>query len=217
VIDRHLISLAVALQHIDEDVPNLQMWGRRAASVLAAGGRLFACGAGTSAQQARHLITELAGPEDDRPPLPVAALTSISDVHNVCQPGDVMLCISATGVDEGVAAAAAAAGERGVTTWALTGSAPNAVAAACAEAVCVNAAVTTTVEEVQLAATHIFCAALNSAVRDAVRAGQQSPGQQCRAIRAGRPAARYPAACLPRPGSLSRRRGKRRPGTGKGT
>jgi D-sedoheptulose 7-phosphate isomerase len=87
-----------------------------------------------------------------------------------------MLCLSATGLDEGIAAAAAAAGEVGVTTWGLTGPAPNAVAAACAEAVCVDAAVTTTVEEVQLAATHIFCAALNSAVRDAIRAGHRLPG-----------------------------------------
>lgn len=171
MIDRHLISLAVALQHIDDDVPNLQIWGRTAASLLAAGGRLFICGAGTSAQQARHLVTELAGPEDDRPPLPVATLSAHSDVRDVCRPGDAMLCLSATGTDEGVASAAATAGELGVTTWALTGPAPNAVASACAEAVCVNVAVTTTVEEVQLAATHIFCAALSSAVRDAVRAG----------------------------------------------
>ena len=169
MIDRHLISLAIALQHIDHDVPNLQIWGRAAASALAAGGRLYACGTGTSAQQARHLVAELAGPEDDRPPLPVATLSTVSHVHDVCQPGDVMLCLSATGADEGVAAAAAEAGELGVTTWGLTGPAPNAVAAACAEAVCVDAAATTTVEEVQLAAAHIFSAALNSAVRDLVR------------------------------------------------
>jgi D-sedoheptulose 7-phosphate isomerase len=176
VIDRHLISLAIALQHIDDDVPSLQIWGRTAASVLATGGRLFACGSGTSAQQARHLVTELAGPEDDRPPLPVATLSTRAEVRTNCQHGDVMLCLSATGMDEGIAAAAAAAADLGVTTWALTGPAPNAVAAACAEAVCVDAAVTTTVEEVQLAAAHIFCAALNSAVRDAIRAGQRLPG-----------------------------------------
>ncbi|HUB38392.1 MAG TPA: phosphoheptose isomerase [Streptosporangiaceae bacterium] len=188
MIDRHLISLAIALQHMDQDVPNLQIWGRAAASALAAGGRLFACGAGASAQQARHVVTELAGPEDDRPPLPVGTLSTVSHVHNVCQSGDVMLCLSATGVDEGVAAAATAAGELGVTTWGLTGPAPNDVAAACAEAVCVDAPATTTVEEVQLAATHIFCAALNCAIRDAVRAGQQLPGSQP-AARSGRPAA----------------------------
>jgi D-sedoheptulose 7-phosphate isomerase len=172
VIDRHLISLAIALQHIDDDVPKLQAWGRSAASVLTAGGRFLACGAGASAQQARHLVTELAGPEDDRPALAVATLPVGSDVYNDCGPGDVLLCLSATAADEGIAAAASAAGELGVTTWALTGPAPNAVAAACAEAVCVDAAVPTTVEEVHLAAIHILCAALDSAVRDAVRAGQ---------------------------------------------
>ena len=176
MIDRHLISLAIALQRIDDDVPKLQAWGRSAASVLTAGGRLLACGAGASAQQARHLVTELAGPEDDRPALAVATLSVGSDMHNDCRPGDVLLCLSATGADERVADAASAASELGVTTWALTGPAPNAVAAACTEAVCVDAAVPTTVEEVHLAAIHILCAALDSAVRDAVRAGQRLPG-----------------------------------------
>jgi D-sedoheptulose 7-phosphate isomerase len=129
VIDRHLISLAIALQHIDDDVPKLQAWGRAAASELAAGGRLFACGAGTSAHQARHLVSELASPKDERPPLAVAALSVRSGAHNDCQPGDVVLYLPATETDEGIAAAAVEAGELGVTSWALTGPAPNALAA----------------------------------------------------------------------------------------
>lgn len=173
MIDRHLISLAIALQHIDDEVPKLQGWGRSAASVLAMGGRILACGAGASAQQTRHLVTELAGADDDRPALAVATLSAGSDVHDNCQPGDIVLCLSPTGADEAIAAAATAAGKLGATTWALTGPEPNVVAAACAEAICVDAAVPTTVEEVRLAAIHILCAALNSAVRDAVRAGQQ--------------------------------------------
>jgi hypothetical protein len=28
VIDRHLITLAIALQDVDDDVPKLQAWGR---------------------------------------------------------------------------------------------------------------------------------------------------------------------------------------------
>ena len=189
MIDRHLISLAMALQHIDDDVPKLQAWGRTAASELAAGGRLFACGAGTSAQQARHLVSELASPEDERPPLAAATLSVGSGVRNDCQPGDVVLCLSAAEADDRIAAAAAEAGELGVTSWALTGPAPNALAAACAGAVCVGAAVTSTVEEVHLAAIHILGAALNSAVRDAIRAGQAWPLQPYRAVRSGRPAA----------------------------
>jgi D-sedoheptulose 7-phosphate isomerase len=189
VIDRHLISLAIALQHIDDDVPKLQAWGRAAAEELAAGGRLFACGTGTSAQQARHLVSELASPEDERPPLAAATLPVSSGAHNDCQPGDVVLYLSATEADEGIAAAAAEAGEQGATSWALTGPAPNALAAACTEAVCVGAAVTSTVEEVHLAAIHILGAALNSAVRDAIRAGQAWPIRPCPAVRSGRPAA----------------------------
>jgi D-sedoheptulose 7-phosphate isomerase len=182
VIDRHLITLAIALQDVDDEVPKLQSWGRNAASILAAGGQLFACAAGTGAQQARHLVTELNGREDERPPLAVATLPARSDVRSHCQPGDVVLCLSATGADDEIAAAAVAAGEMGVTTWALTGPAPNAVAAACAEAICVDAAVTSTVEEVHLAAIHILCAALNSAVRDAVRAGHPLPRRPSSAL-----------------------------------
>jgi phosphoheptose isomerase len=91
VIDRHLISLAIALQHIDDDVPRLQAWGQSAASALIAGGRLFACGSGNSAQQARHLVSELAHPEDDRPPLAVATLPARSDGHDDYQPRDIVL------------------------------------------------------------------------------------------------------------------------------
>ena len=189
MIDRHLISLAIALQHIDEDVPLLQAWGQTAASKLAAGGRLFACGAGTSAQQARHLVSELASPEDERPPLAAATLPVSSGAHNDCQPTDVVLYLSATEADERIAAAAAEACEQKAKTWALTGPAPNALATACAEAVCVGAAVTSTVEEVHLAAIHILGAALNSAVRDAIRAGQSWPIRPCRAVQSGRPAA----------------------------
>jgi len=189
VIDRHLISLAIALQHIDEDVPKLQAWGRFAASTMAAGGRLLACGVDTSVQQARHLVAELASPEDERPPLAVATISVGSDAHDDCQPTDVVLWLSATGADKGIAAAAIAARDRGATSWALTGPAPNGLAAACADAVCVGAAVASTVEEVQLAAIHIFAAALNSAVRDAIRAGRRWPLQPCQAVRSNEPAA----------------------------
>lgn len=189
MIDRHLITLAIALQDVDDDVPKLQAWGQTAGSIMAAGGRLFACGAGTGAQQARHLVTELSGREDDRPPLAASTLSARSDVHSDCQPGDAMLCLSATGSDKEIAAVAAPAGEMGVTTWALTGPAPNAVAASCAEVICVDAAVTSTVEEVHLAAIHILCAALDSTVRDAVRSGQPLPTQQSSADQSGRTAA----------------------------
>lgn len=181
MIDRHLISLAIALQHIDEDVPKLQAWGRTAASRLEAGGRLLACGTGTSVQQARHLVSELASREDERPPLAVATISVRPDAFIDCQPGDVVLWLAATGADDGIAAAAAAARDRGAISWGLTGPAPNALAAACADAVCVGASVTSTVEEVHLAAIHILGAALSSAVRDAIRAGQPWPQQPCRA------------------------------------
>jgi D-sedoheptulose 7-phosphate isomerase len=130
VIDRHLISLAIALQHIDNDVPRLQAWGQKAASVLIAGGRLFTYGSGNSAQQARHLVSELAHTEDDRPPLAVATLPACLDDDDDCQSGDIAICLSTPEIDGRVASVATAAREAGMTSWAITGPAPNAVAAA---------------------------------------------------------------------------------------
>ena len=45
-------------------------------------------------------------------------------------------------------------------TWALTGAAPNPLAAACDEAVCIAAARTSTVQEAHLVAVHLLCEAV---------------------------------------------------------
>jgi D-sedoheptulose 7-phosphate isomerase len=188
MINHHLNSLAVALQAVDAQAPRLQRWGSTAASALLAGGRLLACGTGGSQTQVQHLVGTLARPENDRPALAVLALPAPSapgsqstgsdqggpdlrrQVRKLGRPGDILLCVCATGDSDDLADSARAATEVGMTTWALTGPGPNQVAGACADALAVSASAVSTAEEVHLAAIHIFCAAVNSAVRDSVRA-----------------------------------------------
>ena len=63
-----------------------------------------------------------------------------------------------------VLAAVAAARAAGLTTWALTGAAPNPLAARVDDAVCVPATATATVQEVHQVVVHLVCAAVDVAV-----------------------------------------------------
>jgi D-sedoheptulose 7-phosphate isomerase len=185
VIDSHLALLEAAIRRFEPAVPRLEAWGRVAAGVLVAGGRLLACGNGGSAEQAQHLTAELVGRyQDDRPAfaaLPLhadlAALTAIGNdygpeevfarqVRAHGRPGDLLICLSSSGCSPNVVAAAKAAAQAGMTGWALTGPGPNPLAGMCREAIMVDAAATCTVQEVHLAAIHILCAAVDRAVRD---------------------------------------------------
>ena len=75
--------------------------------------------------------------------------------------GDVLVCLSTSGTSGNVLAAAKAAHEIGVRTWALTGPAPNPLAALCDESICVEAPTVATVQEMHLALIHVLCAALD--------------------------------------------------------
>jgi D-sedoheptulose 7-phosphate isomerase len=176
----HLAALELALRRFDAQAARVEEWGRRLACVLEAGGRLLACGNGGSAEQAQHLTAELVGRyEDDRPPyaaIPLhadlPALTAIvndygSDemfarqVRAHGRPGDVLIGLSTSGGSRNVIAAAEAAEEIGMRTWALTGPGPNPLAGVCADAVTVDAPCTATVQEIHLAAIHMLCAAVD--------------------------------------------------------
>jgi D-sedoheptulose 7-phosphate isomerase len=86
------------------------------------------------------------------------------------RPGDLLVCLSTSGRSPNVIAAAEAAAAIGMTAWALTGPGPNPLADACADAITVDALMTSTVQEVHLAAIHIMCAAVDAAVRDGIAA-----------------------------------------------
>jgi len=183
----HLARLGETLIAFEPQVPRLEAWGRRAAQVLIAGGRLLACGNGGSAEQAQHLTTELVGRyQDERQPLAalplthdMTAVTAIGNDYGASQvfarqvrahgrPGDLLVCLSTSGRSPNVIAAARAAAAIGMTAWALTGPGPNLVADACADAITVDTPATSTVQEVHLAAIHIMCAAVDAAVRDGI-------------------------------------------------
>jgi D-sedoheptulose 7-phosphate isomerase len=144
---------------------------------------LLACGNGGSAAEAQHLTGELVGRfrYDRRPFSAIAlhadtsALTAIGNdygghesfarqVFAHGRPGDVLIALSTSGTSRNVVTAAKAAHEVGMTAWALTGPAPNTLAAVCDDAIAVQAPNPATVQEVHLAVVHAVCAALDEAL-----------------------------------------------------
>ena len=179
----HLAALRRPLDELEASVDRLDAWGRHLAGVLSAGGRLLAVGNGGSAAQAQHLTSELVGRyRDERRPFSALALhaetSSVTAITNDYpaeelfarqvrahgRTGDVLVSLSTSGRSPNVLAAAAAARECGLTTWALTGRAPNPLVDACDDAVVVDAPYTATVQEVHQVVVHLLCAAVDVAV-----------------------------------------------------
>lgn len=180
MIHTHLQALAEAVDRIGPEASRLTLWGRQLADVLTGGGRLLACGNGGSAAEAQHLTAELVGRfRDERMPLSAialhadtSALTAIGNDYGLDEvfargvrahgrPGDVLISLSTSGTSSNVLAAVKAAHEGGLTTWALTGPAPNPLAAMCSDAVCVDAGSTATVQEIHLLLVHALCIAVD--------------------------------------------------------
>ncbi|MBC3192306.1 SIS domain-containing protein [Pseudonocardia sp. C8] len=185
-----------ALTGVRRDLPTVRAWGGHLARRLSDGGRLLACGNGGSAAEAQHLTGELVGRfRFDRRPLSAIALhadtsstTAIGNdygadevfarqVYAHARPGDVLVLLSTSGSSPNVVAAAKAAPEVGATAWALTGPAPNPLAALCDDAVTVDAALTSTVQELHLFLVHALCAAIDDALGvGAARCGSAGEG-----------------------------------------
>ena len=175
----HIQALATALPLLDTD--RLQAWGRALADRLPAGGRLLVAGNGGSAAEAQHLTSELVGRfRAERAPLSAIALhadsSSVTAIVNDYgaeevfarqvrahgRPGDVLLLLSSSGSSPNVLAAARAGRELALDVWALSGPAPNPLAEASDQAVCVDAEQVATVQECHLVAVHVLCAALDT-------------------------------------------------------
>jgi D-sedoheptulose 7-phosphate isomerase len=188
MISYQLTRLAVALQDFDPAAPRLQAWGNTAARVLTTGGRLLACAAdGGSHELARHLVAELRRSSgDDRPALEAAVVHAGAEdqargphgsgrslaeqVRSRGRPGDILICISAASPAGEILDAARTGTACGLTTWALTGPASDLLAAASSDVISVGAEDARLVEEIHLVAIHVFCAAVDSCVRDHLRA-----------------------------------------------
>jgi len=177
----HLAALRETLTSLAAEAARVEAWGRDLADVLERGGRLLAAGNGGSAAEAQHLTAELVGRFlDERRPLSAialhadtSALTAITNDYGPAEafargvrahgrPGDVLVLLSTSGSSENVLAAAEAGSELGLRTWALTGPAPNPLAASCDEAICVGAPSTATVQEAHLVLVHLLCAAVDA-------------------------------------------------------
>lgn len=181
--DTHLTDLIDTLSDLETAL--LRRWGVHLALVLAAGGKLLVAGNGGSAAQAQHLAAELVGRfRSERSPLPVLALTSdISTITAIGndygfdevfarqviahgRAGDVLLALSASGRSANVLAAVSAAASIGMTTWALTGRAPNPLAQSAAEHLSIPSDMVTTIQECHLVAIHMLCEAIENALSE---------------------------------------------------
>ena len=180
MIETHFDALREAVAETSVEAPRLVQWGRHLAATLSGGGRLLACGNGGSAAEAQHLTAELVGRfRDERIPLSAialhadtSALTAIVNDYGDLEmfargvrahgrPGDVLVALSTSGTSPNVVAAVKAAHEVGMVAWALTGPAPNTLAAVCDDAICVHAETTATVQEIHLVLVHALCLAVD--------------------------------------------------------
>jgi D-sedoheptulose 7-phosphate isomerase len=180
--EAHLDRLADAIDLMRAETPRLIRWGEHLARVLVGGGRLLVAGNGGSAAEAQHLTAELVGKmREDRMALSALALSaetsSVTAIGNDYgyervfarqveahgRPGDVLVLLSTSGRSPNLIAAAEAARERQVTSWALTGSLPNPLAMRCDDALALPAD-SPTVQELQLVAVHVLCGQVDAAL-----------------------------------------------------
>jgi D-sedoheptulose 7-phosphate isomerase len=185
LVGRHLDDLAVAARVAQSAAPVVAEWGQSLAEIFAGGGKLLACGNGGSAAEAQHLTGELLGRfREERRPLPAialsadsAAVTAIANDYGVedlfarqvrahGRRGDVLVALSTSGTSPNVIAAAKAGLDLGVTVWAMTGPAPNPLAALSDSAIAVDAPTVATVQEIHLSLVHAICIALDNALHD---------------------------------------------------
>ena len=179
----HLQALYAAAATATGYAPTVSAWGAELARRFCAGGQLLTCGNGGSAAEAQHLTGEMVGRfRHDRRPLPAIALCADSaattaigndygledifarQVQAFGRPSDVLIAFSTSGTSPNVLAAAKAGLEAGVQVWALTGPAPNPLAAVADSAIAVEAPTTATVQEVHLSLVHALCVAVDAAL-----------------------------------------------------
>ena len=176
----HVAALAAALDGLAADADRIDGLGRRLAAVLSGGGQCLVAGNGGSAAQAQHFTAELVGRyRTERRPLPALALHADTSTFTALvndyppadvfarqviafgRPGDVLVCLSSSGRSPNLLAAADAARVRGLSVWALTGAAPNPLAAVADEVVTVDAPYPATVQEIHQVVVHLLAAAVD--------------------------------------------------------
>ncbi len=192
----HLDALRAALAALEPELERLERWGAELGERLLGGARLLAAGNGGSAAEAQHLTAELVGRyREERMPLSAlclhaesSSLTAMSNdygyeeayaraVRAHGRPGDMLLALSTSGTSANLLAAVDAARAGEISVWTLTGPAPNPLAEAADEAVCVPVDSSPTVQEAHLVAVHLLCEQVDRVVAQAltsVHAGEGS-------------------------------------------
>ena len=187
----HLENVLPALRSLESQADTLAAWGVELAQRLLSGQKLLAAGNGGSAAEAQHLTAELVGRFDgERMPFSAislhaesSAVTAIANdygyeelfarqVRAHGRSGDILVLLSTSGQSPNLLRAAEAASRLNVTTWALTGPAPNPLASCCDDAVAIDA-ISANAQEGHLIALHAMCRAFEAEV---VRKGQSVPG-----------------------------------------
>ena len=182
-VKMHLDNVVPALESLRAQSDRLAAWGVELAQRLLTGQRLLAAGNGGSAAEAQHLTAELVGRFDgERVPFSAislhaesSALTALANdygyeevfarqVRAHGRAGDVLLLLSTSGQSPNLLRAVEAAAGLCITTWALTGTGPNPLTAACDEAVTIDA-INANAQEAHLIALHAVCRAFDLEVR----------------------------------------------------
>jgi D-sedoheptulose 7-phosphate isomerase len=162
IVLEHLRQVGPAVACLRNESSRLAGWGEELARRLVSGNRLVTAGSAGSAAEVQQFTAELLGRHaGDRQPFSVIALRPgaaagaapvsaveiaqghaeevASQVRAHIRSDDVLLAVSASGHRHALLEATAAARAAGATVWAVTGAAPNPLAQAADEAICINA------------------------------------------------------------------------------
>jgi D-sedoheptulose 7-phosphate isomerase len=191
-LDKHLAALSAAIDPFRAVAADrLARWGGLLAEHLGDGGRLLVAGNGGSAAEAQHLAAELVGRlRTERIPLSAIALTPDSSATTAIsndygfdevfarqvrahgRPGDILLLMSTSGRSPNLVAAAHAAREHGLRTWAMLGAGDNPLADACDEVLRCPSEAGQVVQELHLVSLHVMCEYLDAALPAALGGGR---------------------------------------------
>jgi D-beta-D-heptose 7-phosphate kinase/D-beta-D-heptose 1-phosphate adenosyltransferase len=192
-IDGHVGELTGALTSLHDNADLVAGWAVELAGRLAGGSRLLVAGNGGSAAEAQHLTSELVGRfQEERRPFSAiclsaetSALTAVVNDYGIEEmfarqvqahgrPGDVLMLLSTSGRSPNILAAATRAAALGITTWAMTGRAPNPLAAGCDQVLAVDAPSTAAVQAVHLVAIHALCAEFDRHISSSAGSARQT-------------------------------------------
>jgi D-sedoheptulose 7-phosphate isomerase len=182
VVRHHLRTAQESLARLPWSAERVAAWAAEIHRVLSGGGRLLAAGNGGSASLAQHLTSELVGRyQQDRPPFSAvclsseaSAVTAIANDYGYDEvfarqvrahgrTGDVLMLLTTSGRSRNLLRAAEEAARLGLTSFSLTGAAPNPLVDASDDALALHGPAAS-VQEAQHVVVHALCAAFDTLV-----------------------------------------------------